>query len=315
MRLKYIDALRGLCIFLVLYWHVITYSGNGGCALGQFVMSFMLPMFFFISALVGYRSSDKLVDIKAVWKQINNKMLTLLVPTVLIYSFFQFCVGSSPTDFFFIGLYGYWFMLVLFEVYTFYYLLSYLLRRHSCIFDVIAVFAIIFSGFVGIYLASLYDVVPTICTVLNLSSFFIYLPFFLLGIMVRKYESTLLRLMTNDRVFAISVVLYAVFFLLNRTVITKEVSLVGYYLISAFVLRYLGLIMVFNVFYHSADFFNADGRISRILQFLGRRSLDLYLLHYFLLVDFQGINGGGMERSSIFFSISQWRACLPLLRC
>ncbi len=292
MRLKYLDALRGFCIFLVLYWHVITYSGAGDCVLGKFIMSFMLPMFFFISALVGYKEPEKFSNYKVVWKYIKQKIMQLLIPTAIIYTFYQFAVGSSPMMFFSKGLYGYWFVMALFEVYIFYYLASYLLRKYSKVFDVVMMVSILFSGFVGLYLASLQDAAPTISVVLNLSSFFIYLPFFLLGVMAKKYEKTLFKFLISDKVFAISVVLYAVCFLLNLTVATKDSSIIVYYLLSAFVLRYLGLIMIFNVFYRSVHFFDTDNWLSRILQLLGKHSLDLYLLHYFFISDFQGIRGG-----------------------
>ncbi len=252
----------------------------------------MLPMFFFISAFVGYKTPEKLSDGKPLWHMIKNKIMTLLVPTALLYSFYQLATGSSPMMFFTNGFYGYWFAMTLFELYVVYYIVAYLLRRHSRIFDVLAVCAILFSGFVGIYLGSLDNASFRVGTVLGLPAFFGYLPIFLCGIMIKKYESTLLRFITHDVVFASSVVLYALVFLLNVMVVTKEFHLIGYYLLSSFVLKYLGVVMVFNIFYRSADFFNANGWLSRVMQFLGKRSLDLYLLHYFLIADFKGVETG-----------------------
>lgn len=40
---------------------------------------------------------------------------------------------------------------------------------------------------------------------------------------------------------------------------------------------------VLAFFWKHRDYWNADGRLSRIMQFVGRRTLDIYMIHWFLL--------------------------------
>ena len=40
---------------------------------------------------------------------------------------------------------------------------------------------------------------------------------------------------------------------------------------------------VFSLFASHADYFNHNGQISRTMQYVGTRTLDIYLLHYFFL--------------------------------
>ena len=46
---------------------------------------------------------------------------------------------------------------------------------------------------------------------------------------------------------------------------------------------FLGLLIVYNSFRVYQDFFISDRKIGRALQYIGKRTLDIYLLHYFLL--------------------------------
>ena len=41
--------------------------------------------------------------------------------------------------------------------------------------------------------------------------------------------------------------------------------------------------LVFSLFASHADYFDRNGRISRTMQYVGKRTLDIYLLHYFFL--------------------------------
>lgn len=40
---------------------------------------------------------------------------------------------------------------------------------------------------------------------------------------------------------------------------------------------------MFAFFFHNADFFNKDNTVVRCMLFVGRRTLDIYLIHFFLM--------------------------------
>ena len=59
-RIQYIDALRGFTMILVVFQHIATYCwhiNDKGISIHDYLMQIRMPMFFFISGFVLYRSS------------------------------------------------------------------------------------------------------------------------------------------------------------------------------------------------------------------------------------------------------------------
>ena len=95
-RLVYIDVLRGICIFVVVYTHLVGFCTSDMPTTGvhRFLTLLFLQMFFFISGFVGYKDTAKwtCADIKAF---LVKKVNTLLIPSVCAMSLNQFvCKGS-----------------------------------------------------------------------------------------------------------------------------------------------------------------------------------------------------------------------------
>lgn len=287
MRIKYIDALRGFTMFLVVFWHVYAFGfGEKYSILTEIFGMFRMPMFFFISGYIGYKSIDKFNELN-LCKYIKHKAFVQLVPTIIVYTFYMYCIGSSPMIFFQKGFESYWFTLVLFELYIFFYLTSYIYNKTggNRLQDISYLIVILIFWAVALFLGKMGPALPKVFHVLNITSFFSYLPFFCFGLLLRKYEDKLLPIITHNYTLALSFSIFAIGFLLKETLFTKEDYLIIYYILTTVLLRYAGLIFVFGVFHHSADFFNKEGRISEIMQYVGRRTLDIYLLHYFFISD------------------------------
>lgn len=95
-RLVYIDVLRGICIFVVAYTHIVQFCINDAPKTGihQFLTLLFLQMFFFISGFVGYKDSEKwsLSEFKVfLLKKIN----TLFIPTICSMSLYQVVTKGS----------------------------------------------------------------------------------------------------------------------------------------------------------------------------------------------------------------------------
>lgn len=52
-------------------------------------------------------------------------------------------------------------------------------------------------------------------------------------------------------------------------------------------MRYAGLMVVVSFFFYKKEFFNENNMTSRLLKYIGQRTLDIYMLHYFLLPDLE----------------------------
>lgn len=129
-RIAYIDALRGFTMFLVVYWHVMALSfgiGVDDSVVGAFFLTFRMPMFFFISGYLGYKAIDKF-SYSTYRELVRKKAFVQLVPTAIFFSLFQISINRSPLVYFKEGLTGYWFTLVLFELFITYYTINQLVK-------------------------------------------------------------------------------------------------------------------------------------------------------------------------------------------
>ena len=109
-RIAYIDALRGLVMFTVVYQHIANFMGGADgheCVINEVMVSYFLAIFFYISGYVLYKK--EISSIKGCIKLMGNKIKMLLIPLItfsLIYSTIFY-----PRTKVFAG--EYWFLLVL----------------------------------------------------------------------------------------------------------------------------------------------------------------------------------------------------------
>ena len=59
--------------------------------------------------------------------------------------------------------------------------------------------------------------------------------------------------------------------------------------VAKLLLSVCGIVMTLAVFRRHAGFFSGNNKIARTLKFIGKRTLDIYLLHYFFLFDCKAI--------------------------
>lgn len=284
MRLKYIDGLRGFTMFLVVFWHVMSlWFDCRDSLLGAFFRTFRMPMFFFISGFIGYKALASFTSDNYL-KLLKHKAFVQLGPTAIIYVFYCFVMGVNPMKIFHEGLAGYWFTLALFELFLLFYTIS-LVCAHvgkSKLQNIILAVIILFAWIPGLYIAHLQDAAPRLVKVCSIGHVCSYMPYFCTGLVVRKYQDRSINFITNKYTYAACFSLFAIGFLAVNTVIDNKYL---HYILLNYLLPFCGLVSVFNIFYHSSDFFNSDCRISKAMQFVGSRTLDIYLLHYFFLID------------------------------
>lgn len=132
------------------------------------------------------------------------------------------------------------------------------------------------------------DIHPVFTNVLQINSILYYFEFFILGHFVHKYEKAAFTILANDKVNLATIL----FFVLSMLVImpngeswfTSPLLMKGsQYLLKTYLARYAGLFIVFAFFVRQRDFFAEGGRLSRTMQYVGRHTLDIYMLHNFFL--------------------------------
>ena len=139
LRTNYIDALRGFTMILVVVGHVMGRSlGFGGydSVISSIILTFRMPMFFFISGYIAYKAIKYWVPENYV-KCLKKKSVVQIIPTVIFFSLYCIYIGNNPITSIHHGFREYWFTIVLFLFLAIYYtisLISYL--THNIIQDI-----------------------------------------------------------------------------------------------------------------------------------------------------------------------------------
>ncbi len=77
--------------------------------------------------------------------------------------------------------------------------------------------------------------------------------------------------------------LFVVLFAVCQTEGFKERAHLLFQILHDLLLRYAGLAAIVMAFYRMRGDLDGNGRITRGMRFMGRRTLDIYFLHYFFL--------------------------------
>ena len=288
----------------------------------QFFLLFRMPLFFFISGFLAYKAS-RLWDARTLRELSLKKMRVQLIPTIVFFLLYLAMIPSAPfldslQEALASGMKaGYWFTLVLLYMLLTYYLFSYVeskffrgLENHgknhgdrsrenhgdrSMIarteritrpVPVILLFVVSLCLFETCYLpryfswALGYKGEPN--AFMNYSSLvemIRYFPFFLFGTMVHRYWDRAQRLMDSSWFFPVVTVLAVV---CTLEVIVWHNLRLAWASLPHTLAMFLLLSVVFMFFRYYHDFFEQT-RFGLSLQFIGRRTLDIYLLHYFFL--------------------------------
>ena len=275
-RIEYIDAMRGFTMILVVYSHICHFcledSRMGGNA---FFLLFRLPCFFMISGWLFEQRA--LRPFKEVAK---HKSLVLLLPT------FIFLLLLAPPPFFFHQLGamkgGYWFTFALFEFFILYMIMVRASRRWAPIFTIALTLAtFIYSRYYyGIrlsadkHLSMLMDFLGFLGVIT-----WRYFIFFYLGTWIRRNFETFIRWTSKPAVIGLITV---AFFLIACTSHHDNLLFEIFRFYGGGI---TGMIMVFCFFRLSASWLQRI-HLSKPLQYVGTRTLDIYLLHYFFLPRF-----------------------------
>ena len=310
-RLGWLDALRGFTMLLVVTNHVALKSFGmqiRWSAALQFFLLFRMPLFFFISGFLAYKAS-RIWNAHTLGELTLKKLRVQIIPTAVFFLLFLAMIPTTP----FINSLnealassmkaGYWFTLVLLYMLLTFYLFSYVESKIFRGYEgtgargsentpappilIILLFIISLCLFETCYLPRQFSWAlghkgqpNAFMNYSSLVEMIRYFPFFLYGAIVHRYWERAQRLMDSRWFFPVVVLL--------ALITTIEVIKWHYFRLEWASLphtlaMFLLLTIVFMFFRHYSDFFSDKTVLGRSLQFIGRRTLDIYLLHYFFL--------------------------------
>lgn len=294
-RIEYIDALRGMTMILVVFSHVemTTFGITAPTFINNLFMSFRMPLFFFISGFIGYKASIEW-NLRTWWTMSKKKLLIQLIPTFafgLIYAY-AYYDASFLTFITHNGKLGYWFTIALLEIFLIVY------TTNVCLYNSnqkthrkrMLVALIFLSG--GLFLTKIalkmHPALNEIGNVLSLHHSFNYFQYFAFGYICSMYKEEFNKLLENKYIATTIIILFATLFYTKISYIGAHVSnSMNVWKILDIALEaiigYFGLLLVYNTFKTYQNSFTTNTKVGSALQFIGKRTLDIYLLHYFLL--------------------------------
>ena len=275
-REVYFDALKCIGILLVIRGHVELF-GLGisktyeemSCLM---MYSFNMPIFFFISGYFAYKENMTTRDIgRNLW----NKFLFLVLPAVAFSVFYRFCNGENPIRFINDGFGRYWFTITLFLCFLVYYLvrLTVFAKRWQGI--VMIVLSLAGIGYLSFF--SKYGV-----PLLDLNHLTKYFQYFTLGILAKMYHERYVRLLTNQALIAAVTI---GFFVLLVALFQCAMPSFVHHTLRDLVLRYMGTFMIISLFFNHKEVFCKETKVNKLISYIGRYTLPIYLLQYFFMPD------------------------------
>lgn len=273
MRLQYVDCLRGLAMFLVVYYHLVIYCLPGyRSELNLLFESVHLPLFFFISGFVAY-NEKQLWNFKYLWKFMRKKIESLILPAIIF--LFIFCVIMNLD--YWEGLiselkYGYWFTFALFGICVIWASVNVIVQMIP-IGENVSILQSIAGGLIAIFMMGLHGLVTKgsdsmIFNTLSLNPITYYYFFFFCGT-VAKMKREKLHWMIRHRYLFLVVVGIALMPIESNKLLAMFIKMAR-------------VLCVYNILYYYKEVV-ATSRIGTMLGYLGRHTLEIYFIHFFLL--------------------------------
>ena len=287
-RIEYIDAMRGFTMLLVVFGHVLTHclrNYSEDSVVYCFFERFRMPMFFFISGYIAYKAAEHW-DFSLFRTMLKKKAIVQLIPTFIFFSFWGIVYNNNLCEIFMKnGTDIFWFCQALFEMFVIYYTVQLISHYTSTkTFNYLIISIAIATKILNVNNFGLYDENDPWFRMTVGYRVLPYFMYFVLGLMAKKYHKQFIDLMKNDGAKAFFILAYISLFCLNYHHDFAGGAIINK-LSYSLVLRVVGVLCVFSFFCNHADYFAQNNRVSKYMQFVGRRTLDIYLLHYFFLPD------------------------------
>lgn len=275
-RIEYIDAMRGFTMILVVYSHICHFClGDSLLGFNGSFFLFRLPCFFMLSGWLFEPVSQR-----SFWKNARHKFMVQIVPTFI----FLLLLAPPPEFLHQLGALkgGYWFTFVLFEFFILYMLIVRLGKKWVLWVALsIVITSFIYARYYSNIQSSAVGIQTWVVNGLGFMSVVLwrFFLFFYIGAWMRRHFDVFIQWTSKP---AIIMIITIIFFAIAST---PHIDNIWYEMARFYVGGIAGMWMVFTSFRLSISWLQRL-RLSKPLQYVGTRTLDIYLLHYFFLPRF-----------------------------
>lgn len=271
-RLLYLDSARGLAIFTVVYSHICLFClpQYESSAVIDFLRSYFLNAFFFISGVVAYKSTE-IISVN-IGQLLIKKIRQLLLPTIIVGIVYALSHHIEIISFFTNDAkYGYWFTIVLFEMFAIYYIIlsiaSLFRYRHTQAIILLLIAATFY------WMHKTIMIQTSLQNILCLGSLTYYMPFFCFGILYSLYKPLISNVIKIGNGILITLVFSVIIagYLIPVPLFISNISIIAI------------VMWLIKSLYRYDNGMSMTSKILRGLEILGRNTLEIYFLHYFIL--------------------------------
>ena len=283
-RIKYIDFSKAVAIIMVVTGHIIFFnifnqSSEKADALliEQVLKSVQMPLFVFCSGLV---VKNEGISLRKTFADLYKRFRLLIIPFMVIGISYALVIDKTPALFLSKGMkLGYWYLLVLFELYMLHYIFIHVSQRWTK-YRASMLYDLLFGGGIFIVVCKLYSGIKTddLCwqNTLSVLQLIRYYPYFFLAVIMRKYNM-IDCFVSNKWVYSTALCMSIVILYAN----VHDIHIYG----RSIVLPVVLLVTIMHMMKLLAQ--SNMQKVKRILEYVGKNTLDIYLFHYFVLTSFQ----------------------------
>ena len=280
-RIEYIDALRGFTMYLVVYSHIWTfgYHTDTRNSFEHILTNFFLVLFFFISGFVAYKREFYWTFNNTICL-LKTKAIQLLCPTIFFCSLFCWWGGYGIDSAFSPSNAGYWFTLHLFYFYIFYSITNLISSRIKGIkfeFILLLIALLIYGISYSHKIIERTQFGADLFYYLGMKNWRYYL-FFCLGVFVRKNFNTFIK--TTDQSWWMALFILGFF---GMIFYADKITIPMWKPLNMIIYGGLSIVVIFTFFRKHENAFLCTRKLGYVMQYIGKRTMDIYMIHYFLL--------------------------------
>lgn len=240
--------------------------------------NFFLVLFFFVSGFVAYKK-DIEWTLRSIGPFLKKKFIQLIIPAVFFCTIFCLWKGYgldialAPSNA------GYWFTIHLFYFFIFYTitnLISSKLGRGSDVILLVVAMLIYGISYSHVMIEKT-QLGADLFHYLGMKNWRFYI-FFCIGVLMRKHLNSVIKMIENKFSMAFFVLLF--FFMVFCS---NKIDFSLWNPICLLLYGSVSIIVIFAFFRKYQDAFSSNNKFGYWAQYSGRRTLDIYMIHYFLL--------------------------------
>lgn len=285
-RIEYLDAMRGFTMILVVLGHVVWYGFNYprintfDYTFYNIFAYFRMPLFFFVSGFILYKQNFEW-SLQTICTFLNKKFKIQIISTLIFFLIFCYVKEKSiVAGIMSIYKYGYWFTITLFEFFVFYILFQLIMTKKvkkdrfwNLFYGIYVIIIILLST------SKVQELFHFNQNIIIASGFTYpiiqYFVFFSLGIFIKKYFQKFIFYIDNSNLITFVLIIF-----FGGALFLQKTGTNYHYLnlLSVFVMGVTGIIMIFGIFYKHQHGFSHETILGRTLQYIGKRTLDIYYI-------------------------------------